>query len=541
MYYSNFLIAMFAAIVLIPPLTFIFNKYQIYDIPSDRKVHTVPIPRVGGIAIVLATILPLFIWLNWDYGLLGLLSGILILFVVGIFDDIKDISYKIKFVGQIVAILLVFILGFIQTEQAYYVSQVNLPNIAVLLLYLFFFLGVTNAINLSDGLDGLAGGLSLLSFSIIALLAYESHNLEILIIALAVMGAVFGFLRFNSYPAKIFMGDTGSLFLGFLLGLLGVALTYNENSAYAKALPILLVGLPMVDTLLVILVRLSKKQSPFSADRNHTHHRLLDKGLKHYQSVLLIYFIQSIYVLSAYFLRYQLEANILLAFFVISTFALIVILAPWRIVLEAGVVNFVRTNVIAKLYSLVRKYHDELFWLLSVILILFCLMASIVTSQLENDLRVLFLIIFLTGSVLFVLRKNKPFNALERVIIHVMIVLSIYISIKNNIEGGRYLYQIQLMAIAICFLFASILIFSKSMKKFSGSPMDYLLIAIALVVPNLPGSPVANPVLGYLAAKLIVLFYCVEFVLFNLDSRWWVARIIMILCAGIPLLTSFLS
>lgn len=541
LYYSNFLIAMFVAIMLIPPLTFAFNKLQIFDVPSERKVHTTPIPRVGGIAIVVATITPLFFWLDWDFGLLGLLSGILVLFIVGVFDDIKDISYKVKFAGQILAIFLVLQLGFIQTEHAYFVSQMAMPNFAVILLYLFFFLGVTNAVNLADGLDGLAGGQALLSFSVISLLAYESNNEDIVIISLAVMGAIFGFLRFNSYPAKIFMGDTGSLFLGFLLGLISVALTYSENSAYAKVLPLLLVGLPMVDTMLVILVRLGNRQSPFSADRNHTHHRLLDKGLKHYQSVLVIYVIQSIFVLSAYFLRYQLELNVLIAFLLISTLALSIILAPWQIVLESGIVNFIRNNVIAKIHTQIRKSHDELFFLLSVILILFCLMASVVSKPLETDMMVLFSIICIAGVLFFISRKNLRFNALERVIMHMMIVLSIYNNFKFNEIDTWYLDKIQVGAIVACFLLSSMLIFSRSMKKFSGSPMDYLLIAIALTVPNLPGSPVANPLLGYLAAKLIALFYCIEFVLFNLDKRWWLARMMMILCAGIPLFTSILS
>lgn len=540
-YYSSFLMAMFVAIMIIPPLTYAFNKLQIFDIPSERKVHTAPIPRVGGIAIVLATITPLFIWLDLDISILGLLSGILVLFLVGVFDDIKDISYKIKFAGQILAIFLVISLGFIHVGQSFFVTELSIPDIIVVFLFLFFFLGVTNAVNLADGLDGLAGGQALLSFSVISVLAYESNNPDILMISLAVMGAVFGFLRFNSYPAKIFMGDTGSLFLGFLLGLLSVALTYNVNTAYAKLLPLLLVGLPMVDTLLVIIVRLKNKQSPFSADRNHTHHRLLDKGLKHYQSVLVIYVIQSIFVLSAYFLRYQLEMNVLIAFFLISTLALCVILAPWQVVLQAGVLDFIRFNVISKIHDRIRSYHNELFFLLSVILMLFCLMTSIVSNSMEVDMLVIFFAILIIGTVFLLLRKNTRFNALERILIHIMIVLSIYNNFTLNEIGNGYIYKIQFIAIIACFLMTSMLIFSRSMKKFSGSPMDYLLIVIALTVPNLPGSPVANPMLAYLAAKLIVLFYCIEFVLFNLDRRWWVARVMMILCAGIPLLSSFLA
>ena len=206
---------MFAAIVLIPPLTHAYQKLKIYDMPSERKVHTTPIPRVGGIAIVIASVIPIFIWLEIDIKLLALLVSVLIMFLVGVVDDLKDINYKIKFIVQIIAISLIFLYGFIDTQFAYYASDSTLLNIFILSIYLLFILGVTNAINLSDGLDGLAGGEALLSFSIIALLAYESQNIIVLSIVLAIMGAVFGFLRFNTHPARIFMGDTGSLFLVF--------------------------------------------------------------------------------------------------------------------------------------------------------------------------------------------------------------------------------------------------------------------------------------------------------------------------------------
>ena len=225
LFYTIFLVAMFTTIVLIPPLTYMYQKLDIVDMPSARKVHAKPIPRVGGVAIVISTVIPIIGWVKLDAPVIGVLAGIAMLFVLGVMDDAKNLSYKIKFAIQILSVALIFTFGFIDMQSSHFVVNDLLPGLLVLLVYFLFILGVTNAINLSDGLDGLAGGEALLSLSIIGLLAYESNNLSVILIVLAIIGAVFGFLRFNTYPAKIFMGDTGSLYLGFILGLLSVALT----------------------------------------------------------------------------------------------------------------------------------------------------------------------------------------------------------------------------------------------------------------------------------------------------------------------------
>ena len=541
LYYSSFLIAMFAAILMIPPLTFAYQKLGIFDMPSPRKVHKTPVPRVGGIAIVIASVIPIFVWINISIGLMGILLGMALLFGLGIIDDIKNLNYKIKFLFQIAAIALVFGFGFIDTSQAYYVSQGLLPTVLLAGIYLFFILGVTNAVNLADGLDGLAGGEALLSFSIIGLLAYESSNITVLTIVLAVMGAVFGFLRFNTYPARIFMGDTGSLFLGFMLGLLSVALTYGEATAYAKTLPLLLVGLPVFDTLMVIIVRLVKKQSPFTADRNHLHHRLLDRGLKHYQSVLVIYVVQGIFVLSAYFMRYQLDATVVLAFVAISLIALIVGLLPWQWLLEAKLLSHMNNIVLSKIRYVAGRYNAILFAITSLCIVVYALLAVWVPVSISNDILLLLSGVAILGILFLLVLRNKPCNWLERVAIHVLIVLSIYMGVTYGRQDAQYLDNVQAILIVACFILIGLMLLSRTKQKFSGSPLDFLLVAIAFFVPNLPGSPISDPNLSYLALKLIALFYCVEFVLFNLSRRWWVVRVAIILCASIPVTLSFTS
>ena len=536
LYYSSFLVAMFAAIIMIPPLTYAYQKLGIFDMPSPRKVHKTPVPRVGGIAIVIASVVPVIVWMDFNAGVLGMLLGMAVLFVLGIFDDIKNLNYKVKFLFQITAITLLFVFGFIDTSRAYYVSQEIIPASLLAAVYLLFILGVTNAVNLADGLDGLAGGEVLLSFSVIGLLAYGSSNVTVLTIVLAVMGAVFGFLRFNTYPARIFMGDTGSLFLGFTLGLLSVVLTYSESSAYAKTLPLLLVGLPVFDTLMVIIIRLLNKQSPFSADRNHLHHRLLDNGLKHYQSVLVIYMVQSVYVLAAYFMRYQLDLAVVLAFVSISFVAFIIGMIPWRLLLELKPLQYLNNKMLVNIRYISNAYNNILFALASVSIIAYALLASWIPVSISADILLLLSGVAIVGMFFLVYTKSKPCNWFERVAIHVLIVLSIYLSVTYGQQAINYLDWVQTILIVACFIFIGVMLLSENKQKFSGSPLDFLLVAIALVVPNLPGSPISGQNLSFLALKLIALFYCVEFLLFNLTKHWWMVRVVIIFCAGFPVL-----
>ena len=163
-----------------------------------------------------------------------------------------------------------------------------------------------NAINHSDGLDGLAGGESMLSLIVLAFLAFVGDNGTVaVVIACATMGGVLGFLRFNTHPAQVFMGDTGSQFLGFTLAFLAIYLTQVCHPALSNALPLLMLGLPIVDILAVLYLRIRQNTNWFKATRNHIHHRLLDRGFNHYESVIIIYSIQALLVISAIFLRYQ--------------------------------------------------------------------------------------------------------------------------------------------------------------------------------------------------------------------------------------------
>ena len=529
---------MFTAILLIPPLTYVYNKFNLVDIPSPRKVHSVPVPRVGGVAIVIATMIPIIGWNQFDLPMIGMLISVGTLFVLGIVDDAKNLSYKSKFLVQIAAIILVFSTGFIDVKSSHFFVNELLPGFLILALYFIFILGVTNAINLADGLDGLAGGEALLSFSIIGLLAYEINNLTIVLIVLAIIGSVFGFLRFNTYPAKIFMGDTGSLFLGFMLGVLSVALTYTADNAYAKTLPLLLVGLPIFDTIMVMVIRMYNKQSPFTADRNHLHHKLLDHGYKHYQSVLIIYLIQSVYILAAYFMRYETEINVILAFSIISLIALFIGIAHKKYTAVTDAHGGVFREYLAKVKNRIAINVDNIFSMLALLVLVYVVTSVINISNTQADILLLLLAITILAIIGLILYANKPCMWLERIAIHVMIVLSIYFT--SQATSSSLLNNIHLLLLVLCMGLIAIMFLLANNKRFVGSPLDFLLIATAIVIPNLPRSPISDPGLSILVIKLIILFYCIEYVLFNIKHNWWMVRSILGLSALMPILMNFL-
>ena len=293
---------------------------------------------------------------------------------------------------------------------------------------------------------------------------------------------------------------------------------------------------------MVMLVRLSKGQSPFTADRNHLHHRLLDNGLKHYQSVLVIYVVQGIYILTAYFMRYQLDQTIVLAFIIISLMAAIIGFIPWQWLLESRSLKSFNNSLLEKVRNFSNKYNNILFCMASDMCR--CLCITRIFGVCINKFRCFLVAVSgcsAIGLLFLLFLKSKPCNWIERVAIHVLIVLSIYLGMSYGDQHENYLNNVQVILIASCFVFIVLMLLSRSRQKFSGSPLDFLLVAIALFVPNLPGSPISDPNLSYLALKLIALFYCVEFLLFNLNKQWWVVRIVLILSAGIPVLLNVAS
>ncbi len=337
MNYANMIFAFVIAFIFTFATTPLVRRfaYKIgaVDVPRDkRRVHKRPTPRIGGLAIIFGFLVAIISFNDsWTKELVSILIGVGILGVLGIIDDCKELDAKLKFVVQIIAALVVVIFGDIRisvmsnpnvfSENPYIIFPQWL-SITVTVLWIVF---MTNAVNFIDGLDGLAAGVSAIMSMSLVFIAITYHEYEIALLGIALMGACFGFLPFNFNPAKIFMGDTGSMFLGYMLSVLSVQGMFKSYAVISFAVPIIMLGLPLFDALFAMLRRLLTGKNPMSADRGHLHHRLYDMGFSQKQTVFILYAISgvlgitSILLAEQRFLRAMLLLISVLIFLLIAT------------------------------------------------------------------------------------------------------------------------------------------------------------------------------------------------------------------------------
>ncbi|OUM84170.1 MAG: undecaprenyl-phosphate alpha-N-acetylglucosaminyl 1-phosphate transferase [Bacillus thermozeamaize] len=290
------------------------------DRPDSRKVHRKVMPRLGGLAMYFGfTVALLLLWPGHPSVYVLLIGGGIIL-LVGILDDKFQISPVAKLIGQFLAALVPIIYGF-------QVNLLNLPfdrdsvflgwlSIPVTLIWV---IGVTNAVNLIDGLDGLAAGVAAIATTSMLVMAVIMGNWPVVFLCSLLLGSVIGFLFYNFHPAQIFMGDSGSLFLGYSLAVLSL-LGFKQVTFVSLVIPILILAVPISDTFFAIIRRLLHKKPVMQPDRNHLHHRLLEMGLTHRQTVLSIYGIAAIFGMLAVFLSQAtaLEAIVLVIIILIA-------------------------------------------------------------------------------------------------------------------------------------------------------------------------------------------------------------------------------
>ncbi len=299
-YSCVYLGSLLLAILVTPLVVWVASRIGAVDRPGVRAVHTRPIPRIGGVAIFLAavTLIISVVFLNNNIGqafravrlqLVTLLASAAFIFVTGLVDDLRGLPARCKFLAEFLASAVLCLAGV-------RISTIALTDQWVLplggwgcVLTLLWIIGITNAVNLSDGLDGLAAGVCAIACGVIALFAVHSGDVIMAVIMLALLGSLCGFLVFNFNPARIFMGDCGSLFLGFTIAASSVMCVTKSAALVGLALPALALGIPIFDTLFSMLRRFLERRSLFAPDRSHFHHRLLDLGLHQRQVVIMIY------------------------------------------------------------------------------------------------------------------------------------------------------------------------------------------------------------------------------------------------------------
>jgi UDP-GlcNAc:undecaprenyl-phosphate/decaprenyl-phosphate GlcNAc-1-phosphate transferase len=505
----KFVTALSITAALIPVLNRYAARWGLTDKPGPRKVHVVPVPRVGGLAMSVGIAIPLLFWFEISSPLLqGLLCGGGILLFFGVWDDWADLHYGLKFLGQIAAIAAFMILSEVRiADLSWSTTEIELPDILSVLLTFVFLLGVTNAVNLSDGLDGLAGGTALLCLCAIAVLAAASAQGTVLTVTMIEAGAILGFLRFNTHPARVFMGDAGSQILGFSIGALAVTSTAASSSSYSATLPLLIVGLPILDTLSVMWRRMRTGQSPFTSDRNHFHHRLLTIGLTHAQAVAVIYVLQGILFLMAYFLRFESEWLILagfagFSFCVLITLNLLTQRRPrlsfaWRLPPEL---------------SSTRHWPIIAVWIMILGLSAYACMVIVGSHQVSADLIGLSVVLLILLGLISRMRSVDAMFRLERIAAYTVVGLLVYLNqtIIPYVSFSNMLIDLTVTLIGVAALVR--LYFSRT-RGFEFTALDLLVVFIALVVPNLPGNLALPPAFASGAIKAVVLLYVVEMLL----------------------------
>jgi UDP-GlcNAc:undecaprenyl-phosphate GlcNAc-1-phosphate transferase len=519
------LLSFFAAIVIsaaiIPLMIRWAPRLGMVDIPDPRKVHTLPIPRVGGIGIVIGALIPVFLWVPLDASLHAYLFGSLVLLAFGTWDDCRELGHYVKFIGQFIAVLVVVYYGDVYVHTLPFMDLVPLSEPVARAFTVFAMVGMINAVNHSDGLDGLAGGLSVLSLGCIAYLAnMADHGATVITIAIAALGGVLGFLRYNTHPARVFMGDGGSQFLGFTLGFLAVYLVQKVDPALSPALPALFLGLPIVDILAVFAQRVYGGMNWFRATRNHVHHRLLDLGFDHYEAVVIIYSIQTLFIVSAMLLRYDADWLILLLYLgvcaLLFLFLTIAKHTGWKAHQPHTISRLSKLVGVMRQHTLLTKGP----WRVVALAIpLLFIMVSLLAVQVPRDFGIgAFILAVLMALYVGVIGAKD--SIVIRVITYVTAAFVIYLETKFTGQSSQLFHTIALayfvgLTVAIGFAVR----FAEG-AQFKTTPMDFLVIFIVISIGILTRQDAEQSQLAFLVAKLVVVFYGCELILSRVHTRW---------------------
>jgi len=321
-------------------LSFVFTRYirnlatargWVSAPVSERHLHAAPLPRLGGVAIFSAFVLSVAVAVaaasfrpHLSFGsslkiLVTILVPACLIFLLGLYDDIRSTGPYVKFAVQAVAAAMLWMGGLRILDLPVLFGSRQFPWFVGLVLTIVWVLGITNAFNLIDGLDGLAAGSALFSTLVVFVVSLLSHSSLVALMTLALTGAIVGFLRFNFNPATIFLGDSGSLFIGFMLSALALEGAQKAPTVIAVAIPVVSFGLPILETSLSVLRRLISGRPVFTADREHIHHKLLQLGLSHREVVIVLYAVSALFALLSLFLLWPTGSSLGLVLAVVGT------------------------------------------------------------------------------------------------------------------------------------------------------------------------------------------------------------------------------
>lgn len=506
------------SMAIIPVMVRFAPRFGMIDKPDSRKVHAHPIPRAGGVGIVLGSLVSMAMWLPMDALTVAYLFGSAILLIFGVWDDICELGHYAKFVGQLIAVAPVVYYGDLYVTHLPLMGFETIPDFIGKPFTIFALMGMINAINHSDGLDGLAGGMSLLSLSCMAYLAFLANGELVMLIAMAVIGGVFGFLRYNTYPAKVFMGDGGSQFLGFTVGFVVLLLIERINPALSPALPALLLGLPIIDILAVFVQRIYQGMNWFRATKNHIHHRLLELKFHHYEAVIIIYSIQAFFVVSAVFLGYESDFLILSLYIgvcaLIFLFLIVAKNEKWHTHRRQNKSHFVTYIQFAKYSKLFVNYATQI---VAIVIPTMFLGISVLASRIPDDFG------FSAGALALILVLTLIFGTKEsialRAINYITAAFVVYLETKYMGNKSYIFSSIDFGLYTLLAIFIWLSVRYASNLEFKTSPTDFLVIFLVLIAGFISRNQFQQEIIGIMAIKLVILFYGCELIFAKLKKK----------------------
>ncbi len=464
--------------------------------------------------MALGAVGPIMFWAQITPAVTAFLVGCAIIVCAGIWDDFRGLNYQAKLMAQVGAAMFLVLYGGVVIKNAGSLlpDGVLITDWLGTILTVFVIVGVTNAINLADGLDGLAAGISLLIFLFISYLAYLVGNMAVAIMALTLAGTLFGFLRFNTYPALLFMGDTGSMLLGFSAGALSIMLTQG-STPLSPLLPLVLLGFPILDIMAVTTQRISNGHSPFEADKTHFHHRLLRLGLFQAEAVFTIYMVQTMLILFAYFFRFHSEWLLLLSYvlfsaLVVGTFT-VADRTGWKLKRFHLIDRVIKgkLKVLRGKWLAIRIAFPALYIGLPILFVILSVLPRSVPSYIS--------LLSASAAAMLVLAAIFRREWLGRIFmpcLYIYIPLLVYC---GDLDGaawltGRLAFMHNLSFVGLAFFAMATLKFTRRQDGFHITPMDFIVVVLAFALLALPREILPDEEMKHVIPKTLTLFFGFE-------------------------------
>lgn len=525
-FFYIFMTAMLAAAIMIPPVSRVAVRFGGIDRPDERKVHRDETPRLGGIAIFLSFLFTFLMFTDVDQTTRGFVAGALVVFLTGLLDDLATLSPRQKLAGEVAAALVGLTLGGIWLDSIgdlFGFGEISLGWFSKPFT-VFAVVGVMNAINLIDGLDGLAAGVSAIACLVFGVLGYWSGNTVLTLLAVGLLGSLMGFLWHNSYPARIFMGDSGSLFLGYCMGVFSIMLVNNGQFHISPMLPVLILGVPLIDTLVVMGTRFRRGGGVFVPDRTHIHHRLLDLGVGHKMTVIIVYGVSYLFAISALLFRdlrgYQLApllvALAVLFYLTVHKFSTS---ASLRKLLNVSSNQSVReTAVFRRLVSFSSYLMVTIKYILMAVI-----MFSLLVPVRENRVVAVVSALLLGASILLLFMKSRWSNLFLQVVLYGSGAFIIFV--MENFGRTATIFDVSVLGIfrlmfAVLLVLEAVKVFiRKRTGVLVSSPFEYFLFFLLLSVPLLPVELTRSYHIMAVVGESAVLFVAYKLVLMRHAAR----------------------